>query len=219
MFVWRLVSGVRSSCDASATKRRCVSSDSSSEPSIVLNDAPSRASSPLPPSGTRSLGSPVSAIRSAVAVSRRTGASVALETSAPDGRRDADAAERDEKEDQPQPVEVVVDRARGRATTTTPPAAAGERRDELAQLERRPSAGAGAVRDDVMSRKKRLALPAATAQHSPVERQRPVTRGRRAVPSVSKTRRGSCRKSGPSAGVRLRVRRRASLCSEPSICD
>ena len=38
MFVCRLVSGVRSSCDASATKRRCVSSDSSSAPSIVLND-------------------------------------------------------------------------------------------------------------------------------------------------------------------------------------
>ena len=35
-----------------------------------------------PPSGTRSLGSPVSAIRSAAAVSRRTGASVAPETSA-----------------------------------------------------------------------------------------------------------------------------------------
>ena len=78
MFVWRLVSGVRSSCEASATKRRCVSSESSRDASIVLNDAPSRASSPFPPSGTRSLGSPVSAIRSAAAVSRRTGASVRL---------------------------------------------------------------------------------------------------------------------------------------------
>ena len=41
MFVCRLVSGVRSSCEASATKRRCVSSDSSSAASIVLNEAPS----------------------------------------------------------------------------------------------------------------------------------------------------------------------------------
>ena len=37
MFVCMLVSGVRSSCEASATNRRCVSSDSSSAPSIVLN--------------------------------------------------------------------------------------------------------------------------------------------------------------------------------------
>ena len=42
MFVCRLVNGVRSSCDASATKRRCVSIDSSSAPSIVLNAPPSR---------------------------------------------------------------------------------------------------------------------------------------------------------------------------------
>ena len=69
MFVCMLVSGVRSSCDASATKRRCVSIASSSAASIVLNDVPSRASSPRPPSGTRSLGSPVFVIRSAAAES------------------------------------------------------------------------------------------------------------------------------------------------------
>ena len=78
-----LVNGVRSSCDASATNRRCVSIASSSAASIVLNDAPSRDSSSCPPSGTRSLGSRVFAIRSVAAVSRRTGASVVCETSAP----------------------------------------------------------------------------------------------------------------------------------------
>ncbi len=54
-----LVSGVRSSCDASATNRRCVSIDSSSAASIVLKEAPRRDSSSRPPSGTRSLGSRV----------------------------------------------------------------------------------------------------------------------------------------------------------------
>ena len=49
MFVCRLVSGVRSSCEASATNRRCVSIDSSSAASIVLNAVPSRASSSWPP--------------------------------------------------------------------------------------------------------------------------------------------------------------------------
>ena len=53
MFVCMLVSGVRSSCDASATKRRCVSIDSSSAASIVLNELPSRESSSWPPSRRR----------------------------------------------------------------------------------------------------------------------------------------------------------------------
>ncbi len=109
MFVCRLVSGVRSSWEASATNRRCVSSDSSSEASIVLKEAPRRASSSRPPSGTRSLGSPVSAIRSAAAVRRRTGASVAPETRAPAAAAISNPAERDEEQDEPQAVEVVVD--------------------------------------------------------------------------------------------------------------
>ena len=48
MFVRTLVSGVRSSCDASATSWRCARVDSSSAASIVLKLAASRLSSSLP---------------------------------------------------------------------------------------------------------------------------------------------------------------------------
>ena len=111
MFVCRLVSGVRSSCDASATKRRCVSIDSSSAPSIVLNAVPRRASSSRPPASAHALARIACLARSARrrAVRRRTGASAVRETSAPRGRAGGDAAERDEKKDEPQAIELVVD--------------------------------------------------------------------------------------------------------------
>ena len=54
MFVRRLASGVRSSCDASATSWRCASTDRSSASRVVLNDRvrrPSSSSAPL--SGSR----------------------------------------------------------------------------------------------------------------------------------------------------------------------
>ena len=72
MLVRRLVSGVRSSWPASATRRRCWTCASSSAVSIALNAWASRAISSLP---STSIGSsrPVAATCSAAAVRRSTG--------------------------------------------------------------------------------------------------------------------------------------------------
>ena len=83
MFVRRLVSGVLSSCDASATSCRCARVDFSSAPSIALKLAARRPSSSRPPESMRCERSPVSVTFSAVAVRRRTGASAARETASP----------------------------------------------------------------------------------------------------------------------------------------
>ena len=102
-----LVSGVRSSCDASATKRRCVSIASSSAASIVLNDAPSRAISSWPPSARALSGArrrdPLRRVGQAAHRRERR----ARDERAAGGGRD-DAAERDEDQDQAQAVQVVV---------------------------------------------------------------------------------------------------------------
>ena len=83
MFVRRLVSGVRSSCDASETSWRCARAESSSAPSIVLNVAARRESSSLPDASIRRERSRVSDTSSAVRVSRWTGASTAFATTSP----------------------------------------------------------------------------------------------------------------------------------------
>ena len=83
MFVRRLVSGVRSSCEASETSCRCERAESSSAPSIVLNVAASRESSSLPCASIRCERSPVSETSSAARVSRCTGASTARATRSP----------------------------------------------------------------------------------------------------------------------------------------
>ena len=67
------VSGVRSSCDASATSWRCARWESSSASSIVLNDAASRASSSPPVASIRRERSRVRATCSAVSVRSVTG--------------------------------------------------------------------------------------------------------------------------------------------------
>ena len=83
MFVRRLVSGVRSSCDASETSCRCARAESSSAASIVLNVDASRESSSRPCTSMRRERSRVSLTSSAVCVSLRTGASAARDTSRP----------------------------------------------------------------------------------------------------------------------------------------
>ena len=85
MFVFRLVSGVRSSCEASATSCRCARLESSSAPSIVLKLEASRpsSSSPVEVDSIRCERSRVSVTASVVAVSRRTGASAVRATSRP----------------------------------------------------------------------------------------------------------------------------------------
>ena len=83
MFVRTLVSGVRSSWDASATSWRCARVDSSSAPSIVLKLAASRLSSSVPSTSMRSERSWVSETRSTVVVRRVTGVSAARATTSP----------------------------------------------------------------------------------------------------------------------------------------
>ena len=83
MFVRRLVSGVRSSCDASATSWRCERSASASASSIVLKLAPRRLSSSVPSARIRRLRSRVRATCSAASVSCFTGVSAARATSRP----------------------------------------------------------------------------------------------------------------------------------------
>ena len=83
MFVRTLVSGVRSSCDASATSWRCALVDSSTAPNIVLKLAARRLSSSFPSTSIRSDRSCVSVTRSTVEVSRRTGLRAARATSRP----------------------------------------------------------------------------------------------------------------------------------------
>ena len=99
-FVRTAVSGVRSSCDASATRRRCAPTEPSSAASIALKRAASRPSSSLPPTATRSVRSPVAATLSAAAVRRRTGRSAAVATSAASAAatRDADPADQEDPE-------------------------------------------------------------------------------------------------------------------------
>ena len=62
--VIRLVSGVRSSCEASATSRRCEPADSSSAAVIAANACPSRLISSWPGVSIGALRSPVALIRS-----------------------------------------------------------------------------------------------------------------------------------------------------------
>ena len=83
MFVRRLVSGVRSSCEASATKRRWLRAESSSAASMVLKLPARRPSSSVPSSAMRRERSRVSVTSSVASVSRRTGASAVRATSSP----------------------------------------------------------------------------------------------------------------------------------------
>jgi hypothetical protein len=83
MFVRKLVSGVRSSCPASAARRRCARCDSSSASSIALKLPASRPTSSLPVVSIRRDRSRVSATSSTAEVSRRTGRSAARATMKP----------------------------------------------------------------------------------------------------------------------------------------
>ena len=115
MFVRRLVSGVRSSCEASATSWRWAATEASSaaterprRSSIVLKLEARRLSSSAPESSMRALRSWVSATCSAASVSaahgrhRRAGPP-------PERGGEPDAAEADDEQDDAQAPEHVVD--------------------------------------------------------------------------------------------------------------
>ena len=108
MFVRRLVKGVRSSCEASATKRRWLRAESSSAASIVLKLPARRPSSSVPSSAMRRERSRVAVTSSVASVSRRTGRERGARDDEAERRREPDAAERDEDQDRAQPVEGGV---------------------------------------------------------------------------------------------------------------
>ena len=93
------VSGVRSSCDASATKRRSRSRACSSAPSIVFSvPASSLSSSPVAGSGSRRVGSLVRAISRAPSESRASGRSA--RRARPGGDEPCDQCAGDRRQDQ-----------------------------------------------------------------------------------------------------------------------
>ena len=110
MFVFRLVSGVRSSCEASATSCRCARLESSSAPSIVLKLVASRpsSSSPVEVDSIRCERSRVSVTASVVSVSRRTGASAARATSRPSAAATRHPAGGDQDQEERDPVQRAV---------------------------------------------------------------------------------------------------------------
>ena len=108
MLVRTLVSGVRSSCEASATSWRCARVDSSSAASIVLKLAASRLSSSSPLTSIRCERSCVSVTCSAVSVSVVTGASAARATTRPRPAAIDDAAGSDQEQEEPDLLERLV---------------------------------------------------------------------------------------------------------------
>ena len=75
---------------------------------MVLNERPSAASSSCPPSGTRSLGSPVSAISLGSRGEAAHRSECRTRDEGPQERRERDRAERDEDKDRPQTVERPI---------------------------------------------------------------------------------------------------------------
>ena len=111
MFVRRLVSGVRSSCEASATSCRCARVDSSSAASIVLKLVASRLELVLPvcvdPLGeVARLGDRLGRLGQAPHRGER-----GARDEEPERRGDRDAAGRDQEQEERDPVERVVDLA------------------------------------------------------------------------------------------------------------
>ena len=142
MFVRRLVSGVRSSCEASATSCRCAFSDRSSASSIVLKLSARRESSSRPFASIRLSRSCVSVTCSVARVSRRTGASAARATTSPSAPAMRDPAERDEQEQQAQVRERAVDLGeRARDLERDPAAERGGQHAQVVAVDRRVAEG------------------------------------------------------------------------------
>ena len=108
MFVRRLVIGVRSSCEASATSWRWAATERSSVSSIALKCAASSPISSWVSTSIRRPRSSVAAMWRAASVTCAIGATTLRETSRPERDRERHAAEDDEQQDQPQPREHGV---------------------------------------------------------------------------------------------------------------
>ena len=109
MLVRRLVTGVRSSCDASATSRRCAATEPSSVSSMVLKRAAIRPTSSLPRASTRRARSSVAVMCSAASVRSVTGWMTGRENSRPSAAASAVPATQQREQQPAQARERRVD--------------------------------------------------------------------------------------------------------------
>ncbi len=166
MLVRRAVSGVRSSWEASMTRRRWLSCEASSAESISLKVRASRATSSRPSTSMRRPRSRVWATSSAVRSRRRTGARPARATA---------AASRPARPTPAMPIRASAQRSRPRVSFTSSSGRA-------TWTARPPPRGAVSTRTLVPSRRRRAGSRRAPRGHLAdvvVHRQR---RGRRAPP-------------------------------------
>ena len=108
MLVRSVASGVRSSCEASATRRRWADSERSSAASISLKLAARRPSSSSPRTSIRWVRSWVRATSSAASETSPAGASAVRATTGPEGSGERDSPRAHGGEDDDQRVEGVV---------------------------------------------------------------------------------------------------------------
>ena len=108
MFVRRLVIGVRSSCEASATSWRWAATERSSVSSIALKCSASSPTSSWVSTSIRRPRSSVAAMWRAASVTCAIGATTLRETSRPSATASATPPRTDEREDQPQAREHGV---------------------------------------------------------------------------------------------------------------
>ena len=135
MLVRRLVTGVRSSCEASATSWRCACTEASSAliecssaSSIALKLLARRPSSSSPEGLMRPLRSWVSATCSVACVRRLSGCTAAPATSRPSSAGERDAADDEQREDQAQAASRLSTSVSGWANCTARPLPSGSAR-------------------------------------------------------------------------------------------
>ena len=183
------VSGVRSSCEASATKRRSASRARSSEASIALSVSESApTSSRASAGGSRRVASPVSPIAPAAAERSVSGRSARRVSSERDSDCEHRRGDRGQQHERPQPVRgvLVLLRAGGDehgAAGGRPGADARERRAvEPHRIVAEPGvASSGRAR----SRSRRRSRRACRARRPPSDAERATMRPRRSTTSTS----------------------------------
>ena len=209
-----LVSGVRSSCEASATRFRCAATDRSSDASISFTVAASRLSSSSPVTSILRERSAVRVISSAVTVSRRTGCSAERATRSPRSAA-PDPGDPDHDEDRAETAQGLVHLGeRSRHEHRIP------RREPLdVGTDRHPGARAsGSPRHDGRRRlrgrcrRRGRSRAARRGRRSPPGRSAPACRSSRAALREAGSRSPpACRAArppGPSPGARCRPGRR-----------
>jgi hypothetical protein len=118
--VLRLVSGVRSSCPASCTRRCCSARDTASAPSMLRNAAPRRPTSSAPVPGTSTSRRPDDPTSSAARVRRLTGAATVPAISQPTSAAATDTAATSSKVRRRRSSSTLSTSSSDRATWTPP---------------------------------------------------------------------------------------------------